>query len=398
MKKFLAKGRGILLVLFLIICVFSVNNFSSIDLEKTAIIIALGIDCDEEGTYTVTGQLAMPSSSGGTEAPAQEPTMVSGSGPSPAAAYQDISVLTGWTPTLSFCTTIVLGQTVLDNPLVDVMNFALRVKQLNDSALLCTVEGTAKDFFNQKTPLDHITAFSLLKIFSKQNVKSPEISVMSVKDFIQNFSSQSNGNFLPLVTSVPDENSANKTSQESEKSDLANLDVSQIVVFDRDKKLEVLDLNYVRPFVVLTRPIQNGTVNLSSLETELYHAKNLEVKINSKPAKIRLDFQNGTPRCKIDYRATVMILHLESDAKAAKDLIDGRIPEEVKEALAEKVHSDIERLLAKLQEINCDLLQLEEKMYKFHPKEFRKFRETHGENALLPMTEFEINVKIGAKN
>ena len=397
MKKFLSKGRGILLTLLVILLVFAINSFSSVDIEKTAIIIALGIDYEED-EYIVTGQLSLPASSGGSEAPQQSPTMISGRGPSPAAAYNDIATLTGWLPTLSFCTVIVLGNEVLERPLMDVLDFSLRVKQLNDSALMCAFDGTARDFFNLKTPLDQISAFSLLKIFAKENTQSSDVSVNSLKNFAMNFYRQGNGNFLPYITAIPDDNPENKTSEENAKSEIVDFAANHLVVFEQDKMVDILDPELSKAFVLLTRPVQKGTVNLSGVETDRYVAKNLEVNIESKPAKIGVEIEEDKIKCKVEYSTKIRILHLEATDKNVKNLVDAHIPQEIKDAVKEKLQSQFATFTERIKELNCDILQLEENVYKTHPKQYRKFLNTYGPHNILSNAEFEIKVEVDARD
>ncbi len=397
MKKFLSKGRGILLTLLVILLVFAINSFSSVDIEKTAIIIALGIDYEED-EYIVTGQLSLPASSGGSEAPQQSPTMISGRGPSPAAAYNDIATLTGWLPTLSFCTVIVLGNEVLERPLMDVLDFSLRVKQLNDSALMCAFDGTARDFFNLKTPLDQISAFSLLKIFAKENTQSSDVSVNSLKNFAMNFYRQGNGNFLPYITAIPDDNPENKTSEENAKSEIVDFAADRLIVFEQDKMVDILDPELSKAFVLLTRPVQKGTVNLSGVETDRYVAKNLEVNIESKPAKIGVEIEEDKIKCKVEYSTKIRILHLEATDKNVKNLIDAHIPQEIKDAVKEKLQSQFSAFTERIKELNCDILQLEENVYKTHPKQYRKFLDTYGQHNILSNAEFEIKVEVDARD
>lgn len=397
MKKFLSKGRGILLTLLVILLVFAINSFSSVDIEKTAIIIALGIDYEED-EYIVTGQLSLPASSGGSEAPQQSPTMISGRGPSPAAAYNDIATLTGWLPTLSFCTVIVLGNEVLERPLMDVLDFSLRVKQLNDSALMCAFDGTARDFFNLKTPLDQISAFSLLKIFAKENTQSSDVSVNSLKNFAMNFYRQGNGNFLPYITAIPDDNPENKTSEENAKSEIVDFAADRLIVFEQDKMVDILDPELSKAFVLLTRPVQKGTVNLSGVETDRYVAKNLEVNIESKPAKIGVEIEEDKIKCKVEYSTKIRILHLEATDKNVKNLVDAHIPQEIKDAVKEKLQSQFATFTERIKELNCDILQLEENVYKTHPKQYRKFLDTYGPHNILSNAEFEIKVEVDARD
>ena len=397
MKKLLSKGRGVLFLLLVVLFVFTLNSFSSLDIEKTAIIIALGIDREQED-YVVTCQLALPSPDGGGDAPQQTPNMISGKGPTPAAAYNEIATLTGWMPTLSFCTVIVLGNEIIERPLMDVLDFSLRVKQLNDACLLCAFDGNARDFFNVKTPLDQISAFSILKVFAKENTQSSDVSVQSLKDFAMNYYRQGNGNFMPYVTALPDQNPENKAGSQNSKSEIMDFAANRIVTFNQDEKKEIFSPELSKSFVLLTRTVKSGSVNLQNVETAQYTAKNLEVNLESSPAKISVKPEKDELVCTLSFEAKIRILHLETDNRNIQNLVDAKIPCEIKSKLKETLLADFTALCDRMKELNCDLLQIEESFYKSHPKEYRKYLAENGQHNVLSHTRFEIKVDVKAKD
>ena len=62
MKKFARKA--LLFATGLLLLLFFTNNFGLIDIQKTAIVTAIGIDAAEEGGFDVTAQIAVPDASG----------------------------------------------------------------------------------------------------------------------------------------------------------------------------------------------------------------------------------------------------------------------------------------------------------------------------------------------
>ena len=86
-------------VLFLAILFFS-NDFGLADIQKTAIILAVGVD-REENSFVVTSQIAVPSASPDSKASA-EAIQVETRGETIGAAIQKINEKTGWYPKLVF--------------------------------------------------------------------------------------------------------------------------------------------------------------------------------------------------------------------------------------------------------------------------------------------------------
>ena len=62
LPRFLGEKLIIVIIFFLFTLFFS-NDFGLIDIQKTAIILAAGVDKNEEGTFSVTAQIAVPQAS-----------------------------------------------------------------------------------------------------------------------------------------------------------------------------------------------------------------------------------------------------------------------------------------------------------------------------------------------
>ena len=82
-----------LAAIFLTILFFS-NDFGLVDIQKTAIVLAVGID-REEDSFVVTSQIAVPSASADPKASA-EAVQVETRGDTIGAAIQKINEKTGW--------------------------------------------------------------------------------------------------------------------------------------------------------------------------------------------------------------------------------------------------------------------------------------------------------------
>ena len=96
----------ILIVVALIFLFFS-GDFGLIDVQKTALVMAVGID-REENTFIVTSQIAIPQSS--KQGQASETVQLVSRGKTVADAFEEINAKPGWYPKLVFCKLLIVGE------------------------------------------------------------------------------------------------------------------------------------------------------------------------------------------------------------------------------------------------------------------------------------------------
>lgn len=128
--------RYYLAIAALLIFFFFSNDFGLIDIQKTAIIMAVGID-REDNTFIVTTQIAVPeASSQGEQAQAVQ---IESRGDTVADALSQINVKTGWYPKLVFCNLIIIGQEAAKRNVFDALDFFLRDEYMSDGCLVATL-------------------------------------------------------------------------------------------------------------------------------------------------------------------------------------------------------------------------------------------------------------------
>lgn len=98
-------------VAFLLLLFFS-NDFGIVNIQKTAIVVAVGLDISKSDAEKVdfTAQIAMPaSSSSGGGAEASSNVSIQGAD-TVGEAIAELNRKTGWYPTLVHCRLVVLGE------------------------------------------------------------------------------------------------------------------------------------------------------------------------------------------------------------------------------------------------------------------------------------------------
>lgn len=184
-----------------VVVLFFSNDFGLIDVEKTAIITAIGVDLAESGNFELTVQIAVPQVSSSQSE--NKKAIVSCEGDTVSFALHEIGTRTGWYPKLSFCNLIVLGEKMLnEGDVTAIVEYFARTVKIQDSAILTACEDTAKELLQVSTPLDNLSAFALQKILIKNPGQANDVFAANIKFFSIGLYSQSGASLIPYIRKI----------------------------------------------------------------------------------------------------------------------------------------------------------------------------------------------------
>ncbi len=199
---------ALLIGIFIAVLYFS-NDFALIDIEKTAIIVAIGIDKTEQG-FEVTSQIAIPKASDSVSS--SDDSILSAKGTTVREALQNIAQDTGWQPKLSFCNLIILGKETAKTDAVSIVEYLISSEKVQNSSLVVMADGKASELMHKTTPLDDISSFALKKIILRSEWMTSLVSVTNLKHFAMNNYSKSNATYMPIVTPVKSDDNSSSAS------------------------------------------------------------------------------------------------------------------------------------------------------------------------------------------
>lgn len=186
----------IILAAIVAITFFS-NDFGLVDIQKTAIILAAGIDRTEEG-FSLTAQIAVPKGSdrttGGTSS-----VEIEGQGATVSDCISAIYAKTGWVPKLVFCDLVLLGEEAARANAFDALDFFLRNEYAPDSCLLAVCEGTAAETLKATSAIDDASSLALEKLFSDAAKKSGRVMTTTLREFAIGYYGRSASGYMPYV-------------------------------------------------------------------------------------------------------------------------------------------------------------------------------------------------------
>ena len=188
--------RYYLILAALVTFLFFTNDFGLIDIQKSSIVMAVGID-REGPTFILTTQIAVPQSSDqGEQAQAVQ---IESRGETIADAFNQINAKTGWYPKLVFCNLVVLGEQMIKSNVFDALDFFLRDEYMSDKCLVAACEGTAKEILNTKTPIDPMSGVAAQKVLSDHAARVGTVASNTLREFAMGYFSYSKSGYLPVL-------------------------------------------------------------------------------------------------------------------------------------------------------------------------------------------------------
>ena len=397
------RTRIFVIAAALLFLLFFSNDFGLIDIQKTAIVAAIGIDAgSEEGKLNVTAQIAVPDASGAGKAgnvTAENTRTVS-------EAMAQINRKTGWYPTLVHCRLVMLGEATAERDVFEFLNYFLRSEFVEDSCLIAVCKGTAQELFSSQSPIGELTAIAVSKVLSSEAEKTGLVCVTNLREFAKGYFSPAASGYLPLVALRKEAESggqggtaqgtaaqareqgapavlaadilpaaASDPAAQSGGDNAADVfDASQTMLFYRGKRAAVLDAGETLAFNLTetSTDFAYGEVTIEQDGAPVTYS--LKIRIRKK--KVSLDFQDGKPVLTFRVRANAQI----ADNSRADGIVDiaktAFVPEPVLRAAEEALRVRLDAVLKTTRESGCDLFGVRQKLHRRHPRYEREYAET----------------------
>lgn len=390
----------VLAVIFLTILFFS-NDFGLVDIQKTAIVLAVGID-RENDEFIVNSRIAVPSASGDQKA-AADSIQVETRGDTVGAAIQDINTKTGWYPKLVFLNLIVLGDTATQKNAFDTLDFFLRNEYMSDDCQVCCCEGKASELLNTETDVEKTPSLAIGKILSEHSATTGLVAVASLRKFAAGYFGVSKSGYMPLLKYVSlstgkktdGADSAENTGEsggaggagESENSGSSGssggaggagggenagktFTATETALFADGVYKGKLTKDETFAFLCV-----GGGVRLAAFDVD-YGGVTYTLTIKKSKAKIKFyvdDFAAPHLNVQLDIVAGLQ------DMSSSQTIVEIAAPEKTKQAVLEEAGKKLKRLVhstfEKSRAYECDLFGAEKRLQKFERKYFNAYRE-----------------------
>ncbi len=421
------KHKLVIITALILSVFYFFNNFALIDIEKTAIIVALGIDKKDDG-IKITAQIGVPHAT--EKALDNTDTLISASGKNVMDAIENLSARSGWFPKLSFCNFIVFGKSLASNGITDICNHLLSSEHFQNSALLAVCDGTAEKFLSTPTPLDAISSFAVQKVLIENGITSSRILDTDVKKFSESTHGRSQCGYMPYITIIKDDakgeedSSAATTSatqneknndngliaalfndksfnlessddQSGNKGDEGNsgetqtpsaiFDAGKTAVFKDGKIVDILSEKETIAYNLLYVPADSILVPVTSAD------KNATLEIFYNAKKVSVEYKKR-PTLELKLRLTCRIA--DGDTLDDENSSLGKratVPDEFLSALENELSDTLQSLARRLLQSDVDLFNVRNLTYKYHNKYYEDYKN-------VPLSSFEVKTDVTAKS
>lgn len=380
---------------------FLSNDFGIIDIEKTAIVTAVAIDYKDD-EYFVTLQIAVPEATdSNTE---NQKALLSGTGSTVGGAIKDIGNLSGWFPKLSFCNLIILGNSFANQNVIETLDYFAKTLRIQDSAVIVFAEKTAKEAIDTSSPLDNISSFAIQKILLKDAGLDRDIMLTDIRKFAVGYYSRNSACTLPILKTISQESggSSNESGGEEQSKggqgqsgqnygnkgqSLYNL--TNTAVFKNGKYAFTLSEDQTFAFNVIKGKVTESLYHLDNVDED---GTNYLLSILRNSHKIKLDLSSDKPKVIVDLNVYCKITDVKKPNTGSTYASNSPLPEIVKTTAETKLKSEIESLFDLQEKYGVDFINLDDLLYKYHHKHYKKFND-----ALISDFDLEVNVNFSSQ-
>lgn len=389
------------LVLLALLALYFTNDFGLVDIHKTSIITAVGIDV-EEGEIQVTAQIAVPQPSQSGDK--VQYTEVQGSGITVSDALNEINAKTGFYPKLLFCKLILIGESCQDEELFRILDCFYRKNYSELTALVASCKGKASEMLALPSALgDDMNTGAIARVLSEELEKSANVSAVNLKDIAFTNYSRSRACYMPYVEASKagtSQNGGNGDSVGGEQleggsqsgssgggsggsggsggeegsgggqSDSgggeAEFTARKTAVFSEGKFSGILDER--QSFAL---DIINNKIRLAVLPCEA-EEKHYTLGLKNTKGGVSLKIEDGKPVVVLKFKAKAQIQGIEEKLDPEQSARDDFVPQPVLDGAADEIARRMDDLISAIREYDCDVLGLRELLFKYHYADFDK--------------------------
>ena len=373
---------------------FFSNDFGLVDIQKTAIILAVGLDKQENG-FSVTAQIAVPKgtdrTTGGTSS-----VEIEAEGDTVSACIANIYAKTGWVPKFVFCDLIVIGAEAAKEDVFSYLNYFTRNKYMNDSCMLAVCEGKAQEIVSSASAIDDASSLAIGKLFSDASVGSGRVMPVTLKDFSIAYYGASGSGYLPFVRAKTQEGSQSSGSGSSGSSGSGGQSggagtnekvytADETALFSGGKMVGLLPEELTFVFSLL-----HGQVKSGNLDAPEGNADSTITVLKDKGG-VSLSMK-GAPKATLSVEITARLC-----CKSVSSDVEGTAKEEIPKELLESVGTVLKERLSALwdlaKESVCDLFGLKKSLFRSSLKKYAEWKDS-----LLGTVSPEFRVKVTSVN
>ena len=403
--------RYYVLILLVLSFLFFSGDFGLLDVQKTALILAVGID-KEEDEFIVTSQIALPQDS--KQGKSTQTVQLVSRGKTIADAFEEINAKTGWYPKLVFCNLIVLGESSAKQDVFDSLDYFIRDEYFSDNCQIATCDGLAKDILNVSALVDPSSSTAIGKILSAHAERLGSVRPTTLHDFAIGYYGDAQCSFAPIVATQPQQEPGGQNGQSSQQGGQGEqnsqspqngqsgqsgqgeqssqggssekekpvFSARQTALFLRGKRVATLTAEETFAFNVVKNALKLAPFTVEK-DTA---ACTLTIKQNDPKLSLRVS-KDGKASLSIKVTLTAGIVDYSKSLPLDEIADAGDVPDGIFFAAEKKLAADIHSVFEKARVNGCDLFGVQDLLLKHKPRSLQKYQ-----NTILQNTSADVKI------
>ena len=354
---------------------FFSNDFGLVDIQKTAVILAAGIDKSGEG-YELTAQISVPK--GGETAGGTASVELSGKGETVADCLMMMYADSGWIPKFDFCSLVLLGEEAAKEGAMPALNYFLHNEYMSDNCAVAVAEGSAGEMLKKTSAIDDTPSLAIHKLFSGAAEKTGAAVKNTLREFAVGTLGVSKSSFMPFIRTLPHESGTGssegsgssdgsggtgQSGSGSEKDAPVLFRAEETALFREGKMTGLLSAEETLAFNLVRGKVKAGILTVEGEDGE---PVSLSIKRGGGSAKLG---EKNVPRAKLSVRLKVLVSdRTEEDFMAGTET--NVATDEDERRAEELIASYISSLWETCKVSGCDLFLFARELYRKDPKAF----------------------------
>ena len=403
--------RYYVLILLVLSFLFFSGDFGLLDVQKTALILAVGID-KEEDEFIITSQIALPQDS--KQGKSTQTVQLVSSGKTVADAFEEINAKTGWYPKLVFCNLIVLGESSAKQDVFDSLDYFIRDEYFSDNCQIATCDGLAKDVLNVSALVDPSSSTAIGKVLSSHAERLGTVLPTTLHDFAIGYYGDAQCSFAPIITTQPQQEPGGQNGQSSQQGSQGGqnsqspqngqseqsgqgeqssqggssekekpvFSARQTALFLRGKRVATLTAEETFAFNVVKNALKLAPFTVEK-DTA---ACTLTIKQNDPKLSLRVS-KDGKASLSIKVTLTAGIVDYSKSLPLDEIADAGDVPDGIFFAAEKKLAADIHSVFEKARVNGCDLFGVQDLLLKHKPRSLQKYQ-----NTILQNTSADVKI------
>lgn len=370
------KALIVLLVFFMAFYTFNSEEIYKKDIRNRLVIQGIGIDVEDDEKYSVTIQAidtnaqAATSSDGASQPPLKT---YKTKGDTIYTALKSVTETEGKIPLYSQNRIIILGKSITEENMSDVIDFFVRDVENSSSVYIAAAEKTAGEILEAKNGQEYISARSIETGISSYEYDA-RIFELQLFDLINRYNSGTKDFAMPLLS---------LKEEKGEKS----VEISGTALFNSTKYREKISKDETVFLNILYDKLNN-----TALSYDIDNDQKVSLNIVDSKTTRKVDINNGQPAFKIKVKMEADIAEISGGVSSAMKEKDIEKIALIGEKYIEKETKNL--IYSLYEEYNSDSVGLGRLIYILH-KDFYKTHEKNLDSVLQnSIYEVEVDLKI----